>query len=80
MKRNITSILASLSLAAAMTSCAHSMNDATLKSALNQTAQMSSSSGLNTVTDADGAGIAWTLNEARSSSPASPSRTPRRRR
>lgn len=63
MKRNVTSILAALSLAAAMSSCAHSANDATLKAALNQTAQMSSSGSLTTVTDADGAGIAWTLND-----------------
>ena len=42
MKRKTISILAAVSLAATLTSCAHSANDATLKAALNQTAQMSS--------------------------------------
>jgi putative membrane protein len=63
MKLNSTSILAAVTLAASLTSCAHSANDATVKSAMIQTAQMSSSGGLNTVTDADGAGIGWTIND-----------------
>jgi putative membrane protein len=62
MKPKSISILAAVTLAATLTSCAHSANDATLKAALNQTAQMSSG-GLTTVTDADAAGIGWTIND-----------------
>lgn len=62
MKLDRINTLVAVALAATLTSCAHSANDATLKAALNQTAQMTSG-GLSTVTDADAAGIGWTLND-----------------
>jgi putative membrane protein len=62
MKFNSTSILTSVALALTLTSCAHSANDATIKAAVSETAQMTSGGG-NTLTDADSAGIGWTIND-----------------
>jgi putative membrane protein len=63
MKMKLTPILTGLALAATLAACAHSANDATIKAGVAETAQMNSSGTLNSVTDADGGGIAWTIND-----------------